>query len=151
MRFATAEVGLELYDGVTALTGDALDRAYQEKLEALGEVRPAEELGRILVFVRPFAQIHLPQIGGELGLLITAAGHVLVRRHHFAPGLEVGRTRAFDDRAGALALFGSHLLIEAQAQKLHLHFLDLIRLGGGYGGQEPPRRIERTVGVVAGE
>ncbi len=46
---------------------------------ALGEERPAEELGRMLVFVRALILVHLPQVGGELGLLIATAGHVRVR------------------------------------------------------------------------
>ena len=45
----------------------------------------------------------------------------------------------------------SHLLVEAQAQKLHLHLLDFVRLRRRDGGEKPPCRIERAVGVVAGE
>ena len=131
--------------------GEAPHRAHQHPLQALGEIGAAEELDRVLVFVGPFAEVHLPEIGGELGLLVAAAGHVLVRRHHFAPGLEVTRRRALDRRAGALALFASHLLVEAQAQELHLHLLDLVGLRRRDGGQQPPGRVERAVGVVAGE
>ena len=50
-----------------------------------------------------------------------------------------------------LRFSASHLLVEAQAQKLHLHLLDLVRLRRRDGGEEPPRRVERAVGVVAGE
>ncbi len=95
--------------------------------------------------------MHLPEIGGELGLLVAAAGHVLVRRDHLAPGLEVGRDGALDGGAGGLALLAAHLLVEAQAQQLHLHLLDLVGLGRRDGGQQPPRRVERAIGVVAGE
>ena len=60
-------------------------------LQALGEVGAAEELDRVAVLVGAFAQVDLPQVGGELGLLVATAGHVLVRRHHLAPGLEAAR------------------------------------------------------------
>jgi len=85
---AAAEFGLELHDRVAAPAGQAPHRADQHSLEALGEIGAAEELDRVLVLVRPLADVHLPEVGGELGLLIEAAGHILVRRHHLAPGLE---------------------------------------------------------------
>ena len=151
VRLAAAEVGLELHDRVAALAGEAPHRADQHPLEALGEVGAAEELDRVPVLVRPLAEVHLPEVGGELGLLVAAAGHVLVRRHHLAPGLEAARRRALDRRAGALALLAAHLLVEAQAQQLHLHLLDLVGLRRRDGGQQPAGRVERAVGVVAGE
>jgi len=80
------------------------------------------------VFIRPLTHVYLPEIGRKLGLLVATAGHVLVRRHHFTPGFEIPGRRTFDGRSRALALFASHLLVEAQAQKLHLHFLDFVRL-----------------------
>src|SRR5262249_39756398 len=110
------EVGLELNDGVAALTGDTLHRTCQQKLETVREKGAAEELGRFSIFVRPFSEIYLPQVGCELRLLVTAARHVLMGCHHFAPRLEIGRCRAFDGRSSALALFGSDLFVEAQAQ-----------------------------------
>ena len=151
VRLAAAEVGLELHHRVAALAGEALHRADQHPLQALGEIGAAEELDRVPVLVRALAQMHLPEVGGELGLLVAAAGHILVRRHHLAPGLEVARRRALDGGAGALALFAAHLLVEAQAQELRLHLLDLVGLRRRDGGQQPPRRVERAVGVVAGE
>ena len=101
---AAAEVGLELHHRVAALAGEALHRADQQPLQALGEIGAAEELHRVPVLVRPFAEMHLPQVGRELGLLVAAAGHVLVRGHHLAPGLEAAGRLALDGRAGALAL-----------------------------------------------
>ena len=93
----------------------------------------------------------LPEVGGELGLLVTAAGDILVRRHHLAPGLEAARRRALDRRAGALALLAPCLLVEAQAQQLRLHLLDVVGLRRGDGGQQPAGRVEGAIGVVAGE
>ena len=137
--------------GIAALAGEAPHRAHQHPLQALGEIRAAEKLDRLPVFVRPLAQMHLPEIGGELGLLVATAGHVLVRRHYLAPGLEVRRRRALDGRARALALFASHLLVEAQAQKLHLHLFDLVGLRCRDGRQQPASRVERAIGIVAGK
>ena len=151
VRLAAAEVGLQLHDRVAALAGQPPHGADQHLLQALGEVGAAEELHRVAVFVRAFAQMHLPQIGGELGLLVAAAGHVLVRRHHLAPGLEAAGHAAFDGGAGALALLAAHLLVEAHAQQFHLHLLDLVGLRGGDRRQQAPGGVERAVGVVAGE
>ena len=95
--------------------------------------------------------MHLPEVGGELGLLVAAAGHVAMGRHHLAPRLEAARDLALDGRAGAPALFAAHLLVEAQAQQLHLHLVDLVGLGCGDGGEQAGRGVERPVGVVAGE
>ena len=151
VRLAAAEVGLELHHRVAALAGEALHRADQHPLEALGQIGAAEELDGVPVLVGPLAEVHLPEVGGELGLLVAAAGHVLVRRHHLAPGLEAARRRALDRGAGALALLAAHLLVEAEAQKLHLHLLDLVGLRRRDGGQQPAGRVEGAVGVVAGE
>jgi hypothetical protein len=47
--FAAAEVGLELHHRITALTRDAPHRTDEQTLEALREVSPAEEFGRLLI------------------------------------------------------------------------------------------------------
>jgi hypothetical protein len=95
--------------------------------------------------------MHLPQVGGKLGLLVAAAGHVFVRHHHFAPRLEAARHAAFDGGAGRLALLAARLLVEAHAQQLGLHLLDFAPPAGGNRRQQACGRIERAVGVVAGE
>jgi hypothetical protein len=128
MRFTASEVGLELHHRVAALTGDALHRGYEQTLEAFSEVSPAKELDWLFVFVRSFAQVDLPEVSGKFRLLVLTAAYVFVRRHHFTPGLEVRRRRAFDGGRSALTLFVAHLFIESKAQKLHLHFLDLVHL-----------------------
>src|SRR5262245_12044194 len=89
VRFAAPEVRLELHNGVASFTGDAPHCADEKLLKALGKISPAKELNRVLIFGSAFAHMHLPEIGGEFGLLVTSAGHVLVRRYHFAPRLEV--------------------------------------------------------------
>ena len=88
VRLAAAEVGLELHDRIAACAVETLDRPDQEPSQAFGEIGAAEELDRLPVFIGSLAEMNLPEIGGELGLLIPAAGHVLVRRDDFAPGLE---------------------------------------------------------------
>jgi hypothetical protein len=151
VRLAAAEVGLQLHHRVAAAGGEALHRADQHPLQAFGQVGAAEELYRVPVFVCPLAQMHLPQIGGELGLLVATAGHVGMRHHHFAPGLEVAGHAALDCRAGRLPLFAARLLVEAHAQQFHLHLVHIVRLRGRNGGQQTPGGIQCAVGVVAGE
>ena len=148
---AAAEVGLELHHRVAAVAGEPAHRADQQALQALGEIGAAEELDRLPVLVRPLAQVHLPEVRRELGLLVAATRHVPVRADHLPPGLEVGRGLALDGGPGALPLLAAHLLVEAQAQQLHLHLLDLVRLRCRDGGQEPAGRVEGAVGVVGGE
>ncbi len=86
MRLAAAEVGLELDDRVAAAIGEALDAANEESAQAFGEEGASEELGRVAVLVGAFAKVHLPEVGGELSLLVTTAGDVGMGRHHLAPG-----------------------------------------------------------------
>ena len=125
-------------------------RAGEHPLEALGQIGAPEELDRVAVLVGPLAEVRLPEVGRELGLLVAAAGHVLVRRHHLAPRLQSPGC-ALDGETGLLAPRPARLLVEAHAQKLHLELLDVGGLGRREGCQQPVRRIERPVGVVAGE
>ncbi len=112
MRFAAAEIGLQLHHGVAALAGKTPHRANQHALQALREICAAKELNRIFVFVRAFAEMYLPQISRELGLPIAAARHILVWRHYLAPRLEVACYLALNSGAGTLAFFTTHLLVE---------------------------------------
>ena len=148
---AAAEVGLELHHRIAAAAGETPHRAHQHGFQALGEVGAAEELDRVAILVRPFAQVHLPEVGGELSLLVAAAGHVAMGRHHLAPRLEAARDLALDGRARALALFAPHLLIEAQTQQFQFHLFDVIRLWRGNGRQQPGGGIQAAIGVVGGE
>ena len=116
MRLAATEVGLELHHRIAATSGESSHCANQHSLQALGEISAPEELHRILVFVRSLAQMHLPEIGSEFGLLVTTARHILMRRHHFTPGLEVTRSSTLDGGTRGLALLSTRLLIEAHAQ-----------------------------------
>src|SRR5260221_14480964 len=104
MRFAAAEISLELHHRVAALTRDPLHHAYEQSLEALSEGSSAKELDWLFVFVGPLAHMNLPEVRGKLGLLVTAAGHIFVRRHHFPPSPQVGRRGAFDSGPCPLAL-----------------------------------------------
>ena len=88
VRLAAAEIGLELHDRITARAVEALNRSDQEPPQALREISAAEKFDRILVFVGSLAEVNLPEVCGEFGLLIPAAGHILVRRDHFPPRLE---------------------------------------------------------------
>jgi len=146
-----AEVRLQLHDGVAALAGQALHGPYKQSSEALRQVGAMEELNRVTVFVSPFPQVDLPEVRGELGLLVPAAGHVLMRADHLPPGLQAARDLAFDGAAGALSLLGAHLLVENRAPKLRLHLPDFIGLERRDGRQQPLARVEGPVCIVAGK
>ena len=70
--FAAAKVGLKLHDRIAPLAGHAQQGPLKKLLEALGQKGTAEELFGVLVFIRAFFLVHLPQVGGEFGLLIAA-------------------------------------------------------------------------------
>jgi hypothetical protein len=86
VSLAAAEVGLELDDRVAAGAGQAGEGADEELAEALGEEGAAEELGGVAVLVGALVLVDLPQVGGELGLLVAAGGDVGVGRDDLAPG-----------------------------------------------------------------
>ena len=92
--------------------------------------------------------MHLPEVGGEFRLLIAPARHVVMRRRHFAPGLQAARDFAVDG-GDDFALFGAVLLLVAQAQQFVFHFFDIRRLRRGNRGQQPRRAVEGAIGVVA--
>ena len=71
--------------------------------------------------------MHLPEVGGELGLLVVAAGHVGVGADHLAPGGKAAGDCRGDGGGGAAAL-AAGLLLEAKALQLALHFFDFGRL-----------------------
>jgi len=127
---ATAEVRLELYDRIAVLVGKPPHRIREQPLEALGQIRATNELDGLFVLIGALAYMHLPKVRGELGLLVSTAGDVLMRVHDFSPRLQVARRLALDGRARALALLGTQLLVKANAEKLHLDLLDLGRLWG---------------------
>ena len=126
VSLAAAEIGLQLNDRIAALTGKAAHRPDQHSFQAFGQVGAAKELDRIPVFIRPFAQMHLPEVGRELGLLVSAARHVLVGCHDLAPRLQARGRRALDRQAGLSAAFASRLFVEAHPQQLHLDLLELV-------------------------
>ena len=129
----------------------ALDCAHQQALQTLGEIGAAEELDRVFILVRPLAQVHLPQVGGKLGLLVAATGDVPVRRHDLAPGLQIACRCAFDGRASAPAPIAAHLFIEDGAPELHLDLADLIGLRSRHRSQQALGRVERSISVVTGK
>ena len=75
----------------------------------------------------------LPQVRGELGLLVAAAGHVAMRGHDFAPGLQAAGGLALDGVASAAPAFAARLLLKDQTAQLHLHAIDLVCLRCGNG------------------
>src|SRR5690606_20312199 len=87
----------------------------------------------------------------QTGLLVATARDILARSDHFSPRLDVASDLALDRGTGALALLGPHLFLEPHTQELHLQLLGLLRLRRGDGGEEPARRIEGSISVVARE
>lgn len=57
MGLATAKVGLELHDRITALASEPLHGADQQLFEAFGEIGAAEELDGLAIFVAAFAHV----------------------------------------------------------------------------------------------
>ena len=151
VRLAAPEVGLQLHHRVAAFAGEALDAARQQPLQAFGEERAPEELPGVAVLLRALAQVNLPQVRGELRLLVAAAGHVGVRGHHLAPGLESPVAYRLDKPAYCPTLLPAHLLVEHPPAQLQLHLCGLGRLGGGNRGEKTFHGVEGAVGVVAGE
>jgi hypothetical protein len=76
VRFTSAEVGLELHHRVAASTSDALQRAYEQPLEALGAIRSAENSAGFLYSSVPSPKCTCHK-SDELGLLDATAGYVL--------------------------------------------------------------------------
>ena len=69
---AATEVGLKLDNRVAVIVGQALYAVDQELPQAVGQKGATEELGGILVFGDPAAQVDLPEVSCELSLLILS-------------------------------------------------------------------------------
>src|SRR5687767_6365365 len=95
--------------------------------------------------------MNLPKISGEFGLLVSAGRDVLVRCDDFSPWLQRPGCLAFDRGASGTTFLRSHLFVEAKAEQLHLHLVELVGLWRGHREQQPVGRIERTIRVVARE
>ena len=128
-----------------------MDGSDQQALQALRQVGPSKELDRVPILVRPFTEMHLPEVGRELGLLVPPARDVPVGRDDLPPWLEAGGGSAFDSGARLPAPLPARLLVEAYPQQLHLEPLELIRLRRRNRGEKPTHRVERPIGVIAGE
>ena len=73
----------------------------------------------------------LPQVCGELGLLVAAAGYVLMWVYDLAPGLQAAGGLAFDSGARAASSLAARLLFKDQTAQFHLHAIDLVCLRCG--------------------
>src|SRR5579875_3336967 len=116
MRFAAAEIGLQLDHGIAARAGQTFDRAGKQLLQAVRDKGPLKKIGWILVLVRPFAAIDLPQVGGELRLLKTPGSDVGVRGDDLAPRLEPALRLPLSRGNRELARFRARLFVETDAQ-----------------------------------
>src|SRR5690606_6615755 len=129
----------------------ALDGTGQEPLEALRQEGAPEKLNGVSILGGALVQIHLPEIRGELGLLVAAARDVLMWAHHLPPRPELTRNLALDWRSGGPTLRRSHLLLEPDAKQLGLELLEVVRLRRRNRGEESRGGVERPVGVIRAE
>ena len=146
-----AEVRLELNDRVSASAREAADGPHQQPLQAFRQIRAPEELDGVSILVCAFTQMHLPEIGGELGLLVAPARDVPVGGDDFPPWLQAGRGGAVNRRSRLLAPFSARLFVEAYPQQFQLALLELFGLRRGDRGKESAHRIQRAIGVIAGK
>jgi hypothetical protein len=136
VRFAATEIGLKLHDRIAAPAGHALRTADQKTLEALRQKGAPEELHRLAVLVAALAQMHLSQIGGELGLLIPAAGD-RAQAAKFPPECRGGDYDAVLAEAGV-----NEKRIQA-AYPIHPEIFDRL-----YGDWSTLLKFQRTRGVL---
>ena len=69
---ATAEVSLQLDDGISAFLAEAAYGVQKQLTQTIGQERAAEELDGLAVLVSRLASPDLMEIGGELSLLVAA-------------------------------------------------------------------------------
>ena len=124
MGLAAAEVRLEMNDGIASFACKTVDGPNQQTLQAFRQIRSPEELDGFSILVCPFTQVHLPKIGGKLGLLVSPTCNVLVGGDDFPPGLQAGRGGAFNRRSRLLAPFPARLFVETHPQQLQLALLE---------------------------
>jgi hypothetical protein len=91
--------------------------------------------------------VDLVQVGRELGLLEAAGGHIRVRGHDLAPGLEATLRPTLDRRPGCPPPLPSGVLLVAQPQDLLLLLLDLL-LWSRNRREQALDAVEGTVGIV---
>jgi hypothetical protein len=126
---AAAEIGLQLDHRIAALSCQAQHAVDEQAFEALGKKGAVKKLAGVFILIGTFAQMHLPKIGGKLGLLVAAAGHIGMGDDHLAPWLERSTCRWLDQGSPGLAFLAAHLLLVYKAAKFHLHLADLVCLG----------------------
>ena len=131
VRLAATEVGLQLDDRVSPLARQSQHCLRQESAKPLSQEGSAEELGRILVLVRSFALINLPEIGGELGLLVAARCNVRVWSDDFPPRLQGTVRLAFGRLDRLLSHLLAALVVEHGPHQVHTHLADFRPCFGG--------------------
>ena len=86
VRFATAEAGLGLDDGLASVAGQSPQRIDEQRSDARCDVRVVEEADRVPILGGVGASVvDLLEVGGELGLAEDALRHVLIYSYHFPP------------------------------------------------------------------
>jgi len=148
---AAAKIGLQLHHRVAARARETLHPVHQQPFQAFREIGAPEKFFRGFVLVGTFAQVHLPQVRGEFRLLIAAARHVRVGRRHLAPGFQRAACRRLDERTAQFLFLVTPLLVKHLAAQIQLDTAHLFGLRRRHGREQPLRRIQGAVRVVAGK
>ena len=144
---AATEVGLQLDHRFTALAVEPFEGEAQQGPHAGGNEGTAVELGGVGVLLAADATTHLVEVGGELGLLVLARGHIGVGHDHIAPGQQAGLHLVLNRHLVAGAVAGpiaKYLLLQFLAQEPD-------RLGGFRRGDvaaEAGGGVEIAIGIV---
>ena len=110
VRLAAAEIGLQFDDRIPPCPQVGASPPIRSPLQAFGEEGAAEELGRIAYSSEP-SPCNLPEVGGELGLLVATGGHVRMWSDDFPPGLQPP-CLAFDRCPRSLPALATRMLVE---------------------------------------
>ena len=133
MGLAATKVCLQLHHRVTAAPVQTQDRINQQLFQAVGQVGAAEKLQRLAVLGGALALVHLGEVGGELRLLVTATGHILVRSNHLTPGFQVACGAGVQRQTGLLPALTPGLFIKTRAQQFQPESLNCTGFRGRNG------------------
>src|SRR5258708_33544377 len=133
VRFATANGGLEMSNGVAAGSVKPLQSIHQQSPQAMREKGALEESARDAIFFGADTVINLRQVGGELGKLVAPRSDIGMGCNNLAPGTQPSYRFALNGCYRDLACFVAGLFLEAHTQQ----FLPLpFNLAGQLGGRD---------------
>ena len=128
VRFAAAEVRLQIDNGITSTSAQALQGVNQQRAQTMRQEGALEEVARDAVLVGAGAAVHLSQVGSKLGEQVTARGNIRVWSDDLTPGAQTHAWFAFNGSNCHLARLIACLFIETQPQQFLLLPLNLAGL-----------------------